>query len=395
MNYARTSTVVLACLALELPMEARGSGAESAASIRAIVDNAVHSAPNAKKRALNELRGLDPTAVPALIEVFSGRDLKAAEPAEISDEALFDIPPPPPWLQEVLLEALDAQDEKEIGRVLARFALEAELEERILCLQIAERMKGNRAVDAWISLIDGIPAIRLRSTFVSAPAERALTKIVHETPRAVNRIAKRLQEVETHLHPAIVRAISGSENAEALRVFSDLFGQTIDLDLTILREAGRLEGLAGQGLPEIEYRFLTESLQHDDPRYRAEAIVALARLECTFEIDAILGQLESEDRRVSRAALWALRHFSLQEWEDDLERWTEWWQQEQSWRENRFDHAISELDQHDPAKRLAIVDELSRHRVWAKEIGPHLERHADSQDDTFAERIRATLKQFD
>ena len=155
---------------LNTPCQAHSAPTESAASIRAIIDNAVQTAPNPKKRALLELRHLDLSAVPALVEVFTGRDLRLAEPSEITDEPLFEIPPPPDWLGEVLLDALEEQDGKQLGRTLARFVVDAQLEERLLCLQIVERMKGNRAVDSWITLVDGIPEIRLRSTFVSAPS---------------------------------------------------------------------------------------------------------------------------------------------------------------------------------------------------------------------------------
>ena len=210
----------------------------------------------------------------------------------------------------------------------------------------------------------------------------------------MNRIADRIDELETRLFPAIARAVGSSASREALRVFADLFGQTSELDLIVLREAGRLVSFRGREYPEIEMRFLADAMNSEDPRYRSEAIVALARLEYLPAVESILAAQEDPNRRVAKASLWALRHLSGQKWGAGLERWSEWWQHEQEWKEDHLEDALRGLTLTDAAQRLSSLDEISGHRVFAYKLRPELEQVLTSGDTVFQERVTAVLQSF-
>lgn len=386
----RTRLAGLACLCVLAPL-AEG-GVTSAAEVRSIVEDAVKSSAQPRERALTDLLGLGADAIPALIEVFSGRDLLALEPAEISDTPRFEIPPPPPWLQDVLLETLDAQNDKLLALELSRFVEGATLEERLLCFQIVHEMEGREAIDAWLTLVRDIPKLRLKSTFVSAPAERTLAALLADTPRAVDQLAKRLDDVDPLLYETLARAIGGSKNREGLNVLADLMGDTDATDLVCLREAGRLEPFTDE-LRTSEAGFLSTALAHEDPRYRSEACVALMRLRATWTIDRILPLLGDDSRAVRNGALWGLRHVSQQEWSADARRWGDWWKAEQTWKKERYDEMLLELGSDDPAVTLAAVDELGRHPVYSGAVA-HALNLVTPRTEAVRERIESVLERL-
>ena len=367
-------------------------GATSAAEVRSIVDDAVKSSTQPRERALADLLGLGADAIPALIEVFSGRDLLALEPAEISDTPRFEVPPPPSWLQGVLLETLDAQNDKLLALEVSRFVEGATLEERLLCFQIVHEMEGREAIDTWITLVDDIPKLRLKSTFVSAPAERALGALLQETPRAVDQLAKRVEDIDPLLYGTLARAVGISKNHEGLEVLADLMGVNDATDLVCLREAGRLEPFEDE-LRVHKARFLSDSLGHEDPRYRSEAAVALMRLRATWTIDRILPLLEDDSRAVRNGALWGLRHISTQEWSADPRRWNDWWQAEQEWLQTGYEEALRDLGSNDPALTMSAVDELSRHPVYSGVVKRALQL-VHPPNETVRERIDAVLEKL-
>ena len=188
--------------------------------------------------------------------------------------------------------------------------------------------------DYPVHSLAGIAPIRLNSSFVSAPAERALTTIVNGAPRSAERLSQRLGDVQEGLYPCLARAAGASGKRTSLPLLAALFGRGSELDLVVLRETGRL-GTADSDDP-LGLRFVSNALRNPDPRYRAESVVALARLGCLWEIDGVIGALEDADRRVSQAALWALRHLSGNEWGAEASRWNSWWESERAWSEARL-----------------------------------------------------------
>ena len=366
-------------LALTLLSPALQAGGRiSAAEVRSLVDEAVKGSTQPRERALADLSELGSDAIPALVEVFSGRDLTDPDPGRISETPHYEVPPPPSWLQEVLLETLDRQNDKLLRVAVSEFVEGSTLDERLLCFQIVNRMEGRDAIDTWVWLTNDIPKLRLQSSFVSAPAERSLGGLLSEAPRAIDQLTKRVDDIDPLLHETVARAIGISKNPEGLTLLSELFGSDQATDLVILREAGRLGKFELDDRESPSTRFLSDALDHEDARYRSEAAVALMRLHATWAIDSIITLLADESRMVRNGALWGLRHISRNEWGPDPDRWSGWWTAQKQWLEEDFESVLGDLRSEDPAIASESVNILSRHPVFAGRIVAELMLFAET-----------------
>ena len=366
----------------------------TAQEVRAIVQQAVEGKNRPRRKAKAELRALDHEAIPALLEVFAGRDLKAAEPTEISDEPLFEIPPPPPWLNEVLLETIELRPAEEVSRAVERFLDGSTVDERVLVFQVIERIDHRDAVDLWLDLVANIPSLHYSRAYVANPMQHSLATVLRDVPASINRLSKRVNKVDEALLPMIVRSIAIARVAQGTDLLRELYGDQRELDLELLDAGGRLERFDDDFRLEAETRWIREALEHTDPAYRARASVALGRLHAAFAVNELIARLSDEDRSVRRSALWALQELSGNAWSGDAKRWSDWWASEENWLNESFDSTLDGLRSDDPARKLAALDALSLHPVYAPRIVRELSV-LQFEDPTLAKRAQALRTNFE
>lgn len=313
---------------------------------------------------LGRLEELAPSSLPSLFDMLAERRVPALEdaPRQTLSEA-----------QEALvLDALRAQERDFLRSELARWrATPANDDERAATMR-ALGVHGT-STDlrrlCWLALPPGAaePSDRLADAFRAAVTDALRFDVaLHRTLEADWR------ELPAPLAPLLVQATGAARDPHGLPFLSRVVVWRHDLALLAIAQV-RLVGPSWER--GINQELADRIRPYLDPGEKIgcqSAALALATLEDTQSVGALIELLDSGVEGVPESALWALHAISGMELPADSRRWRDWYESEVAWFELERARLFQTLRAWDKAKIAGAVKTMTQHRLYRHELATEL-----------------------
>ena len=281
--------------------------------------------------------------------------------------------------RELLFESLAAAGPSVLPRLAATFDEETPLQERLLLLNLVGRVGRAQDLTMIREVLAPLEPVQLAVKAVGDAVQAAVLGLLERDPATNQRLIVDQAEWDPRLLPAVARALGEFGRGDGMKVLERMFGQTLELDEAVLEALGCVRAWETACLSGECSRTLSQYMTGGEPRLRRQAFLSLGKVRERTVFPDVVAALEDDDPRVQGAAAWALQEIS------GLTRghsadWNEWYRAEEAWYEGRAQELLDEVRDEDASAAVRALEELSAHRIYARELimdlAPDLE-HAD------------------
>lgn len=316
------------------------------------------------------LVALGTPAAPVLFELASGAGLEALL-GERPDESWLC---PPDRIPAVALAALGELPEVPVRELLrARCSAQPERETRVAALRVLAEQGTGGGLALTLELL-GECGAELAHPSVRVPAVEALRRLLAGDRQTLRRLEEPLAAASTPLALVLCEALATAPDGEAVRLLTQLFGRSPELDLAAL------EALAAQGErypwsagATVSKRLLA-ALQQGQPHVRAAAARALGRTRDPAAVPALIECLGVP--ALARTAEWALREITGQPRLAGAAAWRTWAAAESAWWRGEGERALAQLQAQSGGSVAGALRALMAHPAGrdrtARALGPVL-----------------------
>lgn len=381
-----------ALLGFVLPL-APASPADAADAVRPIVDAEGEWSGRTRAEALQALVELGPELVPgACAYLFEPPGDERDEEDEAEEGLADEAPDAASWEPEALLfEALEtARPESVVAGVLARVDPESSIEARLTATRMLGDFGDGDAFGPLFRLYAHDPPVVVSRPSVAGRLGAALARMLERDPSSWSAL-----EQQTALRPELerVRLERFAERGDdlALDTLIGALGRAPELDAYVLGALGRLSPRVVHHARD-ELCDLAERQTHGiTVEVQRAALGLLGDLVAVESMDALLEALEFADERVRASARRALVAMSGVDRREDPGAWKLFWEVERTWRTERFDLAVLELETGDLAVARRATTELLSHPLFRRDAAAALARVAGSAEPERARMAVGTL----
>ena len=383
----RPPFLVLALAGATLTAPAGGLQAEPPhldALVQALVES--RGADAATRRGLRaELMHLGPGATDAIFSLIAGRS---------SPEVELDGPLIDREATAFLYDVLRSWRPAEVGsRLTALVDRGSPFADHLIALDLVGEA-GDFGAYAALLATYGEPGLE----WVTAPSlqtrlEESLEALLERRAGSTQQLRAVLDEAPAHVLMGPAQALSQAGTGQASSLLTELLGREAQLDLLVLKGMGARDPRDPDGDVRRMYR-LRRYLDHEDPRYRRQAIASLARLQDGESFGDVLDALEDDDRGVRGTALNALRGLSGLAWPAEPDRWHVWYERELRWFHEQVPGLIEDLHDGQPGPALRALRELGAHPLFGRELSPDIRLALDSPTGTVAAAASQALERL-
>jgi len=318
------------------------------------------------------LGNLGPDAIPVIVAMVCG-----VVPAPEVAAGTMDQPIHPGALaqrENALLGSLRHFRSKDVIAHILFSAPDASEDERIVFARLLGDIGTLEAQDALLEVLDFVDPAALQSDQLQRTVETAIQSCAATEPAAVPALSKSVAKHSKVLLPLLARAVGGIRGPESAAFLARLLGKSLDLDIIVLAELGRVTDSSAIALSDSQLSEIRRLLDHYDSRIVRAAMTVLGKLCDRESFGAIIPRLADNDRLVCGAAHWSLRSMARVDLGDAQEPWLEWLGEQESWWQSKFPALCENLRSEDPTKVFAALSDLNRRPFFkhelAKAIGP-------------------------
>ncbi|MFT7668566.1 MAG: HEAT repeat protein [Planctomycetota bacterium] len=241
-----------------------------------------------------------------------------------------------------------------------------------IALRVLESSKADNALDQAIALITPKDHQVTSGQQSQKLLERTIAFRLANNPSEASQLRETIKVTPTELLPTIVRAIGKAPSAEATKLLTHLLHAYPDLDLLILAELGRVFEVTREAFDiTVEMRV---GLHIVSPKValRREACLLAGRLELLHMIPQLIELLTDKDGGVCANAYWSLKRVTGKKLKAEPDRWSNWYDAEESWWNDDAQAAFSQLSNARPFEVSQGIRALSGHRLYRHEIAAEL-----------------------
>ena len=339
---------------------------------------------------------LGPEVVPLLLAVLSG------------DVKLLPGSPPPgmelgPRDQERVLPNRDVLLEGALGRFdagrvygpLERWTRsDASVGQRLIAARILTGLKDPRAPTLLLQILSNTPSSELRRPHIRAHFERTIAGVLDRHPEGIELVRGELEDLELGVLELIVQAMPLGRSGAGLDLILELLEREPQLAPAVL---GRISVLAesaqGDVLDDTLWQ-LQWLVDNADWEVRRGAAVALGNLQDPNSCPQLIRMLGDSERRVSKAALWALREMSSRNFPADPGLWQGWYEQERAWFEGPCVDLEDDLQSEDLASVINAVGLLCHRPLFKNHMAVTLSSLLWNADPELVQVVCAALEQI-
>lgn len=310
-----------------------------------------------QQRVREELERLGPAAVPEILALLAGQGdaLLAPDPSEreLLEECLRD------WPAQAVLAAL-----------LQAARADAPLGVRMLAVQLAGSVRAARALGTLDELCARFSPEERCHPLVQQAFETALVEVFQADASALTaaeELARKRRAHEALLLP-LAAALGRVGTGQGIATLRHLLGRNVELDQAVLEALGRLGQRAGVHAVDVATSLLHGRLYSADPRIRRQAVVSLGRVRAGAVAGELIGLLDDPDRRVQRAAVWALEQISGLAIGSERGEWELWHDRELAWYEEALPALDEALQRAEAAPAVAELQGLALHPLFRREL---------------------------
>jgi len=344
------------------------------AAVRAVFQVTVGATRAPEDVLSRRLVALGTPAAPVLFELSCGAGLEALL-GELPDESWLC---PPDRIPAIALAALGELPEVSVRELLrARCSARPERETRIAALRVLTEQGTSGGLALYLALL-GECGEELAHPSVRVPAVAGLRHLLAEDRQTLRLLEEPLAAAQVPLALVLCEALATSPDGEALRLLTQLFGRTPELDLAAL------EALATQGErypwsagATVSKRLLA-ALQQGEPHVRSAAARALGRTRDLAAVPALIECLGVP--ALERTAEWALREITGQARLAGAGAWRAWSAAESAWWRGEGERALDQLQPSSGGSVASALRALMAHPAGrdrtARALGPVLDELA-------------------
>jgi len=332
---------------------------------------------------VEELHALGPAAAGEIAGLLSGR---SAELGLLSADE-----------RELLLESLRSWPATATVEALLALPRDPSLDDRLTALRLVGEVGGKSAILAVDSLCAGMAPAEVADPLVSAELQRTLLHLMRRDAEAVDEASRLMQasRLRSELFQPLARAIGQVPSSAGMAVLERLLGRNEGLDRIVLEALGNLRPYGdahGLGEAAQSVRVYLSSIH---PRLRRQAALSLGSLHDSESVPHLIVLLDDPDRRVQRAAHWALGRISGLELPADPESWTRWHEAELEWFDTRCAALIESLEAAEAARVIEATRLLSLHPVHGMIVAEAIEGLLEHDDPLVVFAACAALAKLD
>lgn len=291
------------------------------------------------------------------------------------------------------LRSLDAA--AVVDHLALRGGGDAPLGVRLVCARLLGQVEHDRALDVLLELSEGIETIHLKRAYVRSAFEGSLAQQLNRVQDAEDQLYRLDRRCRPEQRALLVRAAGSTSTQGAIGYLAALIGRDEDLDRLVVREIARIAARQDVVLDVFHLTGLRQLIHSTDPELRRLATAALGALGDVDSFELLTGFLDSRDPREQGTARRSLQGISGVDLGAETESWTNWYEAEQTWWDERSPREFERLRSTDPREVHAAMAILVRHPLFrdsiTAELGP-LASHDDAVVAAAACRALARLR---
>jgi HEAT repeats len=325
------------------------------AAVRAVFQRTEGATRAPEEVLARRLVALGTPAAPVLFEVASGAGLEPLL-GELPDESWLC---PPDRMPAVALAALGELPEAPVRELLrARCSAQPERETRVAALRVLAELGTAGGLTLYLELL-GECGEELAHPSVRVPAVAGLRHLLVEDRQTLRRLEEPLAAARAPLALVLCEALAASPDGEAVRLLTQLFGRSPELDLAALEALTALgERYPWSAGATVSTRLLA-ALRQEEPHLRAVAARGLGRLRDPAAVPALIECLGVPS--LARTAEWALREITAQPRLAGAEAWRAWSAAESAWWRGEGERALAQLSPGSGGSTAAALRTLLAH----------------------------------
>ncbi|HEX6883336.1 MAG TPA: HEAT repeat domain-containing protein [Planctomycetota bacterium] len=309
-------------------------------------------------------------AAPVLFELASGAGLEPLL-GELPDESWLC---PPDQMPAIALAALGELPEVPVRELLrARCSAQRERETRVTALRVLAEQGTAGGLALYLELLDECGA-ELAHPSVRVPAVAGLRRLLVQDRQTLRQLEEPLAAASAPLGLVLCEALAASPDGDAVRLLTQLFGRTPELDLAALEALAALGERYPWSAGATVSKRLLAALGQEESDLRATAARALGRTRDPAAVPALIECLTVPS--LERTAEWALREITAQPGLAGAEAWRAWSAAESAWWRGEGERALAQLQPRSGGSIAAALRTLMAHPAGrdrtARALGPVL-----------------------
>lgn len=345
-----------------------------------------------------ELRivGLGPDVVPVILGVLCG-DLQllpghppqGLELQPLEEERFL------PNRDVLLVAALWRFEPRHIYDPLARWMSDdPSLGQRLIATRVLAKLEDQRSPELLLRILASTEPSELARPHVRAHFETAIAGVLERYPEGIEQIRRTSDSIDPAALDLVVHGMPFGDSGAGLDLILELLEQEPDLGPAVLSRISSLaESTQGAVLDDALWK-LEWLVDHADWEIRRGAAIALGKLQDPNSCPQLIRMLEDSERRVGKAALWALRGMSSRNFAADPDLWQGWYEGELSWFEGPCVALEIDLASEDPAAVVRAVGLLCHRPLFRNHMAESLAPVLWNEDPALVQVVCAALEQL-
>jgi hypothetical protein len=275
----------------------------------------------------------------------------------------------PEEIPDLCRRALAQMPAKEVIAHLAQVARSRpEIKERVVAMRILSGLRAAEGLQLVWSTTQELGALELGYPSVRTAVRGAMGAILSHTPTAWEWVDEHLEETDPATAQLLVETLGEIRLPQGMAVLEELLSTGSLPEAKLLSSMVELEAHSPWQLAGATARHLERCFRAQEPERRALAAALAGQLLLASSVPELLATIEDVDPRVRAAAAHALARMSNRPSDLDPTAWASWYEAELSWREKRVPNLLGALTGPRPGPASEALKELFTHPLWKREL---------------------------
>ncbi len=198
--------------------------------------------------------------------------------------------------------------------------------------------------------------------------ESTARSILERNAKAWDVLHSLADEVPLVLAARLLAAAGDCDSLQAFQALEVFLDRDAGLDAAVLSRVARSCGRYAAAITPAYAQRLRSYLESPDRPVREQAALVVGRLGDEEATEDLIGLLTDEARGARANACWALQQISGLSYDADDPRWQSWYETEITWWVSEAPARLRDLCSSNRAVLVASVHELSRHRLFRRQL---------------------------
>lgn len=315
-----------------------------------------------------------PTALPTVLDLLVPRSAESDEKSSAGERQMTDDLPVGQgglaWdARGLLVDVLRGWPRQRVlSELQGRVEESTPLWSRLAVLELLSTLEGEGLMDLMLTIADGIQPVEFASRRCSGQLENALASALQGDSRAYATLSSRLGELEPGLLDSLAPTLARGGRGRDVQLLIEMLDRGEALDQVVLAELAALRWRSIVPAQQLGVGGVVSLLDHEDPRVRKLAALALGRLHHAQSFQRLVELLADREVTVARSAAKALRDLSGLAREADAQSWLRWEADEWTWLTERAPRLADELRSGDATSALRAARELGSHPLYRDQV---------------------------